>query len=97
MVSDHPPDIVLRVPHRLRPLTGGERAVHLHAATVGEALAQLVSRYPALRSRLREQGGRLRPSVLFFLNSEDIRTRSGEQTPLSEGDELAIVLLADGG
>ena|SRR4030066_399757 len=97
MVSHQPPNIVVRVPHRLRPLTGGERLVALDAESVGEALAQLESRYPALRSRLREQGGRLRPSVLFFVNSEDIRTRSGEQTPLSEGDELAIVLLAEGG
>ncbi|MCJ7752095.1 MAG: MoaD/ThiS family protein [Armatimonadetes bacterium] len=71
--------------------------VHLDAGSVGEALAQLVARYPALRSRLCEQGGRLRPSVLFFVNSEDIRTRSGEQTLLSEGDELAIVMLAEGG
>jgi len=97
MASNQPPNIVVRVPHRLRPLTGGERVVNLDAESVGEALAQLVSRYPALRSRLCEQGGRLRPSVLFFVNSEDIRTRSGEQTPLSEGDELAIVLLAEGG
>ena len=97
MVSNQPPKIAVRVPHRLRPLTGGERVVHLDAGSVGEALAQLVARYPALRSRLCEQGGRLRPSVLFFVNSEDIRTRSGEQTPLSEGDELAIVLLAEGG
>ncbi len=97
MASNQTPNIAVRVPHRLRPLTGGERVVHLDAASVGEALAQLVARYPALRSRLCEQGGRLRPSVLFFVNSEDIRTRSGEQTPLSEGDELAIVLLAEGG
>ena len=71
--------------------------VDLDAGSVGEALAQLVTRYPALRSRLCEQGGRLRPSVLFFVNSEDIRPLSGEQTPLSEGDEVAIVLLAEGG
>ena len=97
MASNQRPKIAVRVPHRLRPLTGGERVVNLDAESVGEALAQLVSRYPALRSRLCEQGGRLRPSVLFFVNSQDIRTRSGEQTPLSEGDELAIVLLAEGG
>jgi len=97
MASDQLPNMVVRIPHRLRPLTGGERTVRLKAGSVGEALEHLVARYSGLRSRLREQGGRLRPSVLFFVNSEDIRTRSGEQTPLSEGDELAIVLLAEGG
>ena len=97
MVPHQPPNIVVRVPHRLRQLTGGERVVTLVAESVSEALEQLVSRYPALRSRLREQGGRLRPSVLFFVNSDDIRTLSREQTPLSDGDELAIVLLAEGG
>jgi len=97
MSSNQLPNIAIRVPHRLRPLAGGERTVRVRAASVGDALEQLVARYPALRSRLREQGGRLRASVLFFLNSEDVRAREGEETPLSDGDELAIVPVADGG
>jgi molybdopterin converting factor small subunit len=56
-----------------------------------------VERHPALRSRLRDGDGKLRPSVLFFLNSEDIRAKDGEATPVSDGDTLTIVPVADGG
>ncbi len=97
MPLDRRAEVTIRIPHRLLPLAGEQRTVRVRAASVGEALERLVARYPDLRSRLREQGGGLRASVLFFVNSEDIRARSGEQTPLSEGDELAIVPVGEGG
>jgi molybdopterin converting factor small subunit len=64
---------------------------------VGEALDNVIERYPGMRARLRAAGGELRSSVLFFLNSEDIRARDGEATPVAAGDELAIVPIVEGG
>lgn len=91
------PQVEISIPHRLRPLAGGERVVRVCGRSVGEALENLTERHPALRSRLRDGDGKLRPSVFFFLNSEDIRSKQGEDTPLSDGDTLAIVPVADGG
>jgi hypothetical protein len=39
----------------------------------------------------------LRTWALFFLNDEDISTKQGEQTPLAQGDVLAVVVVAEGG
>lgn len=97
MTAEPAPQVEITLPHRLRPLAGGERAVRVSGRTVGEALDELVQRHPEVRSRLRDGSGRLRASVLFFLNSEDIRSKQGEDTPLADGDTLAIVPVADGG
>lgn len=96
-MSEPAPEVEITIPHRLRPLAGEERAARVRGRSVGEALAALVSRHPGLRSRLRDGNGKLRPSVLFFLNSEDIRSKQGEDTPLADGDTLTIVPVADGG
>jgi molybdopterin converting factor small subunit len=89
--------VAIRIPGSLRPLTGDERVVKIRGTTVGDVLARLVDRYPALRPRLRDERGHLRPSVLIFLNSEDIRAGEGEGSAVGDGDELDIVPVADGG
>ncbi len=94
---DDPPQVMIHLPHRLRPLTGEEKVVAVRGSTVGEALDYLIARYPDLRPRLREASGQLHTFLLFFLNSEDIRARQGEATPLSAGDVLAIVPVVEGG
>jgi molybdopterin synthase sulfur carrier subunit len=93
----HLPEVVVRLPHRLRDLAGGASVAKARGATVGEAMDDLVSRYPALRPRLRDAAGNLRTWALFFLNDEDISTKQGEQTPLAQGDVLAVVVVAEGG
>jgi molybdopterin synthase sulfur carrier subunit len=90
-------EAIVRIPAALRALTGGERLVRAKGATVGEVLACIVARWPALRPRLFREGGRLRSSVLVFLNSQDIRSREGEDTGLADGDQVAIVSVGNGG
>jgi molybdopterin converting factor small subunit len=90
-------EVTVRLSGGLRHLAGERRAVHIRGATVGEAVAALADRYPSVRSRLRDERGRLRPSVLVFLNSEDIRAADGEDTAVHDGDELHIVPVSDGG
>ena len=91
------PQIPVHLPHRLRELAGRQAAVLACGATVGAVIEDLVVRHPALRPRLKDAAGKLRTWVLFFLNDEDIRTRQGEETPVGEGDVLAIVAVAEGG
>ncbi len=92
-----PPQVMIHLPHRLRTLAGEEKVVAVRGRTVGEALDDLILRYPDLRPRLREAGGQMRSFLLCFLNAEDIRARQGEATPLAEGDELTLVFVAEGG
>jgi molybdopterin converting factor small subunit len=89
--------ITVRLPSPWRELAGGQRAVPVRGQTVAEGLSHLVARHPALRPRLRDETGQLRPSVLVFLNSQDIRSHQGEATPLRPGDEIAVLPALEGG
>lgn len=90
-------DIAVKLPTSLRPLAGGQSVVRIRVGTVGEALAVLEEQWPAIRSHLRDQQGRLRPHVLILLNTEDIRSKQGESTPVGPGDELRITPTIEGG
>ena len=88
---------MVQLPPSFDELTGGRRREQLRGRTVGEVLAALEARYPALRARLRNETGQLLTLALVFLNSEDIRSMQGEQTPVRAGDSIAIVPAVDGG
>jgi len=81
----------------MRALARGQRRVRVPGKTVGDVIGALVARYPRLGPRLRSEGGALRPFVLVFLNSQDIRALQGEKTAVHAGDELAFVQALEGG
>ncbi len=87
----------VRVPTPLRPYTGGLKEIEVEGATVAAALRDLVRRWPAVRSHLFDDGGRLRPYVNVFVNDQDIRALQGEATPLADGDRLMILPSIAGG
>jgi MoaD family protein len=87
----------VRIPTPLRPLTGGRSQVTTSGATVAEAIGALASEAPELRAQLLSEDGRLRSFVNLYLNGEDVRSRSGLETTLADGDEIAIVPAIAGG
>ncbi len=87
----------VRIPTPLRPHAGGRAAVALPGATVRAVLDALVAEAPALRPHLLTDDGALRSFVNVYVNGEDARARSGLETPVAEGDELAIVPAIAGG
>jgi molybdopterin converting factor small subunit len=95
--SAPPSSVVVKIPGPLRELTGGRRSARVAGTTVGEALSALEARYPALRPRLRDERGQLRGHILIFLNSQDIRSGVGEETPVDVGDEIVILPALEGG
>ena len=87
----------IHIPTPLRPYVGQQATVEVAARTVGEALAELVSRHPELRRQLYGEDGRLRSFVNVYLNDEDVRYLGKEATPVKEGDSLSIVPSVAGG
>ena len=71
--------------------------IETRGATVGEAVADVATRYPSLAPRLRDDAGKPYPFVTFYLNDEDIRFQGGFDAPLADGDELTIVPAIAGG
>ena len=89
--------ITVLLPSVLAAQAEGNRSLDAGGATVGEALTQVVSRFPALGPRLRDEKGDLYPFVTLYLNDEDIRFLGGFDAALSDGDELSVVPAVAGG
>jgi molybdopterin synthase sulfur carrier subunit len=87
----------VRIPTPLRKLTNNEEIVEVAAATIGEAIAELQTRYPGIKERLVDDNGEVRRFVNVYVNEEDIRFLKNQHTPLNDGDEISIIPAIAGG
>jgi len=85
------------IPTPLRPYAGKQDSAEVKAATVGEALANLTTQFGDLRKHLFTDDGKLRSFVNVYVNDEDIRYLSRENTPTKDGDTISIVPSIAGG
>ena len=72
----------------------GRPAVELEAATVGDALTTLETRFPALRDAVLRDG-QLLPSYIASINAR--KFVRDPRTPLQEGDVLLLMSATSGG
>lgn len=86
----------IKIPTPLRQYTGSNAEIAVSGATVGDALHDLTTQYPALRPHLYD-GGELRSFVNVFIGDEDIRFLQELETPLEESDRLRIIPAIAGG
>jgi molybdopterin converting factor small subunit len=84
------------LPTVLAKLADGQE-IEASGTTVGEVIAQVAARFPALAPRLRDAAGNPYPFVTFYLNDEDIRFRGGFDAPVQDGDEVTVVPAIAGG
>lgn len=87
----------VRLPSSLRPLCGNQDVVAVAGKTVGEVLTNLTTRYAEVAGKLFPQPGKLGRWVNVFVNGEDIRFLSEQQTELKGGEEVSIVPAVAGG
>jgi MoaD family protein len=85
------------IPTPLRVFTGKQDFAEFNAATVGEALKHLTSQFRELRKHLFTDEGKLRSFVNVYVNDEDIRYLSKENTAIKDGDTISIVPSIAGG
>jgi len=87
----------VRIPAPLRAATGGEAEIRVAGGNLASCLSELEDRYPAIRTRLRDEAGALRRFVNLYLNGEDVRFLQGLDTPVGAGDEVSIIPAVAGG
>jgi sulfur-carrier protein len=87
----------VKLPTQLRTAAGGETAVAVGGATVGEVLDALFERHAELRERLSDGDGGLRRFVNVYVDGEDIRFGDGLATPVDESQEVQILPAVAGG
>ena len=91
------PGVTVQLPAVLAQMVEDQRLFEVSGATIGEALADLVTQRPGLRVHLFDESGGLRPHVLCFHNDEYARGLEGLGWPVSEGDRLTILNSIAGG
>ena len=89
--------ITVHLPTMLAKLAADQRTLEAQGATVGDALTDVIGRFPELGKRLRDDEGKPYPFVTFYLNDEDIRFQGGFSAPTNDGDEVIVVPTVAGG
>ena len=90
-------EVTVHLPSVLAQMVGGERRFAVHGETVGEALADLVRRAPALGVHLFDDAGALRRHILCLHADVYARGASGLARPVHAGDTITILNSVAGG
>lgn len=89
--------VTVRLPGTLRQWADGQKLVEVQSTSVGEAIQHLCTEYPAVGERVLDDSGQPRRFVNVYVNGEDVRLLQGQETPLSDGDEVIIAPAVAGG
>ncbi len=85
------------VPGPFRSATGNRAKIEVAGATVREVLADLGRTYPSVKGLVFDVTGKVADHVAVFVNSRDIGTLQGDDTPVVDGDEVSILPAMSGG
>lgn len=85
------------IPSAFRAYTEGSAELTVHAATVGEALAQLTELHPQLRRHLFADDGALRGFVNVFVRAGDVLVLTDPGSAIGDGDALLVLPNVAGG
>ncbi|MFL6450860.1 MAG: molybdopterin-synthase adenylyltransferase MoeB [Bryobacteraceae bacterium] len=85
------------IPTALRQFTEQSDSVEVMGATVGEALQDLTTKYPNIKTNLFNDQGKLRSFVNVYVNDEDIRFMDKDETELEGTETISIVPSIAGG
>lgn len=89
--------VKVRIPTPLQKLTQGAELIEVSPGTVSGAIRELQTRFPGIQERLVDEAGNVRRFVNVYVNEEDIRFLSNQQTALKDGDEVSIIPAIAGG
>ncbi|MDH5477441.1 MAG: MoaD/ThiS family protein [Nitrospinota bacterium] len=89
--------VKVRIPTPLQRLTKGESEIAGTGETIKEVIAGLEANFPGFSERLYDEEGKLRRFINIYVNEEDIRFLDGENTKLSDGDDISVIPAIAGG
>ncbi|HEV2426787.1 MAG TPA: MoaD/ThiS family protein [Acidimicrobiales bacterium] len=87
----------VRIPTVLRSSMEGLASVDADGATIGEVLAGLSLKYPAVSGQLLGQDGQLHRFLNVYVNDDDVRYLGGLAAPVADGDEVTLLPAVAGG
>ena len=89
--------VQVRIQPVLRKYTDGATTVTTNGRTVAEVLNSLELQFGGLRGQIKDEAGQLHRFINVYRNGEDIRYLNLLDTPVQEGDVVAILPAVAGG
>ena len=85
------------IPTPLRKYTDEQSVFQTNQTTVEEAISELVNKFPALKTQVIDNNGKLRSFIKVFIGEDDIRGLQGEQSAIGEKDIVSLIPAIAGG
>ena len=89
--------VEVRIPTMMRQDAGGQASVKANGGTIAEVLEDLVTQFPRLAGKVRNEDGSLHKFVNVYVNDEDVRYLDKLDTKVADGDEISILPAVAGG
>jgi sulfur-carrier protein len=85
------------LPNAFQKHTNGAREIQSTAKNLPQLIAEIETSFPALKPHLRDNDGKLRRFINFYVNEEDIRFLGNENYAFKDGDEVLVIPSIAGG
>jgi len=89
--------VMVYIPTPFRRFAGNQTYVKAEGRTVGEVLDALGQSYPTLKHMIYNEADEIPGHINVYINSQEIHSLQGKNTPVSDGDEMAVIPAIAGG
>ena len=89
--------VTVYIPTPFRKLAGNQTHVKTAGETVGEVLDTLGAQFPALRHMIYDENDQIPGHINVYVNNQEIHSLQGKETPVKDGDEMAVIPAIAGG
>ena len=89
--------VTVYIPTPFRKLAGNQTHVKTSGDTVGEVLDTLGAQYPSLKHMIYDEDDQIPGHINIYVNNQEIHSLQGKETPVKDGDEMAVIPAIAGG
>jgi adenylyltransferase/sulfurtransferase len=89
--------VTVYIPTPFRKLAGNQTHVKTSGDTVGEVLDTLGAQYPSLKHMIYDENDQIPGHINIYVNNTEIHSLQGKETPVKDGDEMAVIPAIAGG
>ena len=89
--------VTVYIPTPFRRLAGNQVYVSAEGSNVAEVLNNLGQQYPGLRHMIFDENDEVPGHINIYVNNHEIHSLQGSETPVDDGDEVAVIPAIAGG
>jgi molybdopterin/thiamine biosynthesis adenylyltransferase/molybdopterin converting factor small subunit len=89
--------VTVYIPTPFRKLAGNQTYVRTEGDTAGQVLDTLCAEYPSLRHMIYDDNDQIPGHINIYVNNQEIHSLQGKDTPVKDGDEMAVIPAIAGG